>query len=399
MKKSYKSYSGRKYGSAYKSRRGYSGEYGRNKSKKKSVIVLSVLLVAAAGAFGACYGLGLFGGRSQDNKSVAEPEKTSQAPEPAPSEPEESSGTQEKKDLKGSFDGNVFIYDKQGYEIFYGSRETAADYAKTVSGLKKSLGDGVNVYSMVVPTHGLYGLPEKYKKQGSDEKSAIKKIYDSMGKDVKTIDVIDAFEKHKNEYIYFRTDTNWTALGAYYAYREFCSAADVKPVETDDLEKGKIDNFRGSLYYSTVTDENEKGNQILKNNPDTVNYYKLGAGCKCTLLERGDDKEKEMPMLATMAQGQYAYSVFIWGDNPYMNIKTGLNTGRKLCIIKDSLGCAFAPFTSLNFDEIFVIDPRYYQGNIKDYIKKNNYTDVLILESVMTANTGIRTDELKDITK
>ena len=399
MKKSYRSYSGRKYGSSYRSRRGYSGGYGRNKSRKTPVIILSVLLAAAAGALGVCYGLGLIGSGSRNNKAVTGPEKTSQAPEPAASKTEESSGAAEKKELKGTFDGNVFVYDKQGYEIFYGSREAAADYAKTVSELKKSLGSGVNVYSMVVPTHGYYGLPEKYKKQGSDEKASIKKIYDSVGKDVKTIDVTGALEKHKDEYIYFRTDTNWTALGAYYAYREFCAAADLKPAPAGDMEKGKIDNFRGSLYYSTVTDENEKGNQILKNNPDTVNYYKLGAGCKCKLLERGEEKEKEMPMMAEMAQGQYAYSVFIWGDNPYMDIKTGLDTGRKLCIIKDSFGCAFAPFTSLNFDEIFVADPRYYQGNIREYIKKNNFTDVLILDSVMTANTGIRTDELKDITK
>ena len=95
MKKSYRSYSGRKYGSSYRSRRGYSGGYGRNKSRKTPVIILSVLLAAAAGALGVCYGFGLIGSGSRNNKAVTGPEKTSQAPEPAASKTEESSGAAE----------------------------------------------------------------------------------------------------------------------------------------------------------------------------------------------------------------------------------------------------------------------------------------------------------------
>ena len=80
-----------------------------------------------------------------------------------------------------------------------------------------------------------------------------------------------------------------------------------------------------------------------------------------------------------------------------MKIETSAGSGRKLCIIKDSFGCAFAPFTAAGFDQVFIADPAYYEGNIIDFIKENKYTDVLILNSSSTANTAGRVDELKTI--
>ena len=82
-----------------------------------------------------------------------------------------------------------------------------------------------------------------------------------------------------------------------------------------------------------------------------------------------------------------------------MKITSNKTTGKKLCIIKDSYGCAFAPFTVSNYDEVFIVDPQFYDGNILDYLKKNNYTDVLIINSIMNANTSMRTDWLYSILK
>ena len=117
----------------------------------------------------------------------------------------------------------------------------------------------------------------------------------------------------------------------------------------------------------------------------------------CILLENGRSEEQEVPLIASFAEGSNAYSAFIWGNNPYMHIKTSQKTGRKLCIIKDSYGCALAPFVTANFDEVFVVDPSYYEGNVLDYIQKNNYTDVLVINNVMTANTAFRVQDIYSI--
>ena len=67
--------------------------------------------------------------------------------------------------------------------------------------------------------------------------------------------------------------------------------------------------------------------------------------------------------------------------------------------IKDSYGCAFAPFTVSCFDEVFIVDPSYYEGNVADYIKENGYTDVLVINSVIYANTYFRVNDIMSIIK
>lgn len=400
----------RSYGYSSYGRRSYSSygyRHDRNNGSKKVIIIICIILILAAGAaVGVCAYLGLFNKAEQSSTSETSASSPASADEKASAAAKESSvqakessqeSSEPEPELEGGFDENVFIYDKKGYEIFYGTSDYTKDYSAEVAYIKTALGGSVNVYAITAPTHSLYGLPEKYQSLGTDEKQNISDIYKNIGKNVRTIDVTATLEKHKSEYIYFGTDHNWTALGAYYAYCDFCTAAGIKPVSLQSLSKGSIKNFRGSLCTATKTDKNINGNKVLYSHPDTVTYYTMPGNYTCTLLENGKSSPEEVPLIATFAEGSNAYSAFIWGDNPYMQIKTSLKTGRKLCIIKDSFGCAFAPFTVNNFDEVYVVDPRFYNGNVIDFIKKNKYTDVLVINSVMTANTSIRTKNLHSI--
>ncbi len=403
---SYRSGSYGGYGGYRRNRRGDDG-------KKKAIIIAVIVLVVLAAAVGVCAYLGVFSGKnektsesssevSQTSVQQSESTKVSETSENSEKSQQESKIQQSSapvKEIKGEFDGNVFIYDKQGYEIFYGTDDSAKKYTDVVSSIKNSLGKDVKVYNMIVPTHGYYALPDNYKKLGNDEKSNVTTAYKSYGSDIVTIDVFSALEQHKDEYIYFKTDHNWTGLGAYYAYTEFCKSAGVTPIDVKTLSTGEIKNFLGSLSAATRTEQSTKGNKVLAANPDFVKYYKIPGSYTCTLLENGKSEPEDVPLIATFAEGSNAYSAFIWGNNPYMHIKTSLKTGRKLCIIKDSYGCAFAPFTVSNFDEVYIVDPTFYEGNVLDYIKKNKYTDVLVLNSIMNANTQIRVDEIKTILK
>lgn len=297
---------------------------------------------------------------------------------------------------EGYFDGNVFVYDSEGYEMFYGTEDTAKRYAKTVSDIKNKL-PGVDVYNMVVPTHTAFGLPGKYLSQQSDQKQNIDIVYSSYSSDVVSVDAYKSLSEHSGEYVYFHTDNHWTALGAYYCYQEFARAAEIKSSRLTDFNEGSIKDFTGALLNATVTEESPKGNAQLRKNTDTVVYYDPKADCACHLLESGSDKEKESTVIAAFAEGSNAYSAFIWGSNPYVRIDTGSKTGKKLCVIGDSYACAMVPFLVGNYDSIFVIDPALYEGSITDHIKKNKFTDVLILNSVMNANTEVRINELKSV--
>ena len=365
------------------------------------IIAVLILLSAAAVTVYFCF----FRDRGQNkpderSSAVSAPESSVPVSSEPPQTSEKQSSAPESSfdpDIEGYRDGNVFMYDRSGYEMFYGTDDSAESYAKAVSELKKAVGKDVDVYKMGAPNHAPFGLPEKYLSQMNDERANIAKIYSSYTEDVIPVDVFDAEDTHKNEYTYFKTDHNWTVTGAYYAYRVFCDIAKTKPAELSSLTKGSITDFKGSLFVATRTDENPDGNKELANNPDTVVYYKIPFVESCILLENGRSEEQEVPIIATFAEGSNAYSAFIWGNNPYMKVETTQKTGRKLCIIKDSYGCALAPFTTANFDEVFIIDPAYYEGSAVDYIKNNKYTDVLVINSIMSANTQFRVNDIMSV--
>ena len=53
--------------------------------------------------------------------------------------------------------------------------------------------------------------------------------------------------------------------------------------------------------------------------------------------------------------------------------------GGTLLVIRDSYAHCFAPFTCGLFDEVDMVDPRYYNASIQDLIASKSYTDILLL--------------------
>ena len=56
--------------------------------------------------------------------------------------------------------------------------------------------------------------------------------------------------------------------------------------------------------------------------------------------------------------------------------------------IRQSYGNAFVPFLVNNFEEIYVIDIRYFGTNAVEYLKKTGVTDVLFIDNCFAANTS-----------
>lgn len=64
---------------------------------------------------------------------------------------------------------------------------------------------------------------------------------------------------------------------------------------------------------------------------------------------------------------------------------------QKLLVIKDSYAHSVLPFLALHVPEIHVIDLRYYNGNISEYMTANEISDVLMLFNTTTFvdNNGV----------
>lgn len=355
------------------------------------ILVLLILLIV-----GIARGCGTEGGNNKPTDPATEPSTASVvAPVTEPATQPQVKEVKDNGDDGRMTDGSIFIWDNKGFELFYGGDDSAKAYANKINSYKEQLGSDVTVYDMVVPNHTEFGLPKRLeeKLQGDgdtrSQRQNTSSVYDALSKDVKKVDIYDTLNEHKTEYIYFNTDHHWSGLGSYYAYTKFAEVAGMKPFDLKDAEKHSIDGFTGSLY--TISNDSALGQ-----NPDRVDYYTFPGDYTCMITQDGAAEPMEADMYyPNAAAGSNTYGVFIWGDNPLTVIKNNDgDSGRKIALVKESYGNAFAPYLAYNYDEVHVIDFRYFDGNLKQYCKDNGIKEVLFLNGIMSANTPLQLDKM-----
>lgn len=278
--------------------------------------------------------------------------------------------------------GSIITLGDRAVEIFYGNEGNAERYTNAISSTKQALGDQVEVYNMVVPSSVEFALPQKYQNMSKSQKPVIDKIYDNLDSKVKTVDAYKALEKHKNEYIYFNTDHHWTSLGAYYAYEQFAKEAGFQAKSLNEFKKYSKKDFLGTLYTQTQDTK-------LKENADVVDYYKIPVDYDVFRYEKGkEDTPVSSTLYADYVDGVNAYSLFLHGDFPMIKIQNNdSNNGKKLVVVKESYGNAFVPFLIPHYDEIYVVDSRYYNSSLKKLVNEQEVKEVLFINNIFAANT------------
>ena len=337
-------------------------------------------------------------------ETTRQPEKPSEeTPVVAPGEEEKEEAKEEETpsvaetdEVEGEQRGSVFIYKDMALPMFGGNKYACDRYAAALAKYQDALGDSVQIYNLVIPSSIEFYLPKKYKDKGitADEKENIDYIYAQMNPGIKTVDAYSSMmeAKENGEYIYFRTDHHWTVRGAYAAYEAFCKEAGFEPIPLESMEKHVIENFVGTLYGQTQ-------DTVLRDNPDYVEYFVPPME---TETYRYIKNQPYTPYASTIfadyaTGGGNTYSVFLHGDLPLTHIKTKANTGRKIVVVKESFGNAFSPFMVSHYDEVFIVDQRYFQLGLIDFIQQNGVTDLLFINNIFAANTDIRINEIERI--
>lgn len=331
-----------------------------------------------------------------DNESTASPTVTDAPAETAAAvttEEEEFNGDISEFSNNGIIVDSVEMYgDNAGVMLFGGNKTQGTRYAELISSYKQALGDDVNVYNIVVPTSVEFYLPKKFQKYSSSEKDAIDHIYSSYTADVIAVDAYSEIAEHTDEYIYLRTDHHWSHRGAYYAYAALVKAMGETPKDIDkDYEVGSRDGYVGSLYGYT-------NDPILKNSPELFTYYKPTCNYTTYYYDYATLESKgEGPLIYENAATEYSYGMFLGSDAIHTKIVTENNTCRKVCVFKESYGNAFVPYLVDSFDEIYVIDIRYFGRNAVDYMKEMGITDVIFINNAFAANTSSLIDGIEKL--
>lgn len=301
-----------------------------------------------------------------------------------PDVPDEPTPTVQKIDVFGDTSdhgGAVFRVGDTGYEYYTYVESTAQKYATCVNKLAENLRGVATVYTMPIPLSSGITLPDKLYEmdQFSDQKAAETAILSMMDAPVKQVPLYDALMLHRTEYIYYRTDHHWSGLGAYYAYVEYCKAAGL---EAHDLSEYKTADFTG--YLGTFYNDTGK-NAAMEENPDTVTAYYPLCNAAMKYTDR-NGKTYEMPSVIcdeTSAPASLKYGAYIYGDNPFTEIDNPtLDDGSACLVVKESFGNAYVPFMPDHYDKTYVIDYRYWQGSITQFVKEHNVKDVLLCNNL-----------------
>lgn len=294
--------------------------------------------------------------------------------------------------------GGMYLNGDTAYQTYTFVEQNSRAYVSLINKFASQIEGKATVYDMIVPLHYQIALSrETAEKYGaSDCESAINYMYSGLSESIIEVDALTRLISHNNEYLYYRTDHHWTARGAYYAYVAFCDARGVEPNSLEDYERLQFNGFLGSLYADAEMPV------AMTNNPDYVEAFVPIGTNDITVTDR-DGNTVEYEIVNTKTDVWYPaagakYNCFIAGDNPLSEIHNeNITDGSSIVIVKESYGNAFVPFLVDSYEYVYVIDYRYWSGNLADFVLDNEIDDVLFLNVVNVTSTSTRLSELADI--
>lgn len=233
----------------------------------------------------------------------------------------------------------------------------------------------IPVYVMLAP-NAAYIQPEKLPAYavGRDQKKQFDDIKEKLGAGINWIEVSKALLKHSDEELYYRTDNNWTSLGAFYGYEALAAAMGLDTSRAPELTPYVVNNdFIGSLAQKSGYGKGYEDSVTIyapKNIKDSVKILMtdMDTGKKYATLYDSAKLEKEDK-----------YSLFLGGNAGMLDIKTTADTTDRLLIFKDSYANCLIPFLAPYYREIVAVDASIYEGNIQEIMQKAKFTSILFL--------------------
>ena len=332
-------------------------------------------------------------GGADELPSADETPEATPTPEPTPtpevvltSPPEESVehwGGLEVDDETEVIYGNVLQIGDAAF-AYYGFSQSGSDrHVELVNSCAEMLAQyGVKLYDILIPTSVGVVVSSDYMEQlkCTDQGQTISYIFSRVSEDVGRVNVFNRLIEHNDEYLYFRTDHHWTALGAYYAYEEFCASAGFEPVPLEDFEALDMGPFLGSFYGNC--------SQSSKLREDNVTAYNPPGDITMTIT-KDNGSSFEWPVLTDMSKSSIysKYMTFLGGDHPLVTITNNdLPDGPNCVVIKDSFGNPFAPYLTQHYHNVYVIDYRKYsEMTLSYFVQYYDIDDVLLTESLAMA--------------
>lgn len=261
-------------------------------------------------------------------------------------------------------------------------KENVKYLSKFVNMASKGMGSK-NVKVVLIPNkeNVLADKMPKYAPVSTDNIKMKEILWKELKDKNQIVDLTKALQKHKDEYIYYKTDHHWTSLGAKYGYEAMMDAMGEKKL-TGEKSKVVSDDFLGTTYnkihYAPQKDLITKYDIKTAENVDVV----------CEDSEEIDQNDSLYYEKALKKADKYEY--FMGGNFGVLGVHTGCKNGKTLVLLKDSFANCIIPFLSNNYENIIMIDVRYLGSSIFETLEQLEKIDKLVVlfndEKLMSNN-------------
>ena len=328
---------------------------------------------------------------AQHGQALEDPDATAPSGESTPTDPTEEDVPKitEPQAAVEQLGSVIFVGDR-AMDVPYGDTTKIKRYAAAVNALADLLGNDVQTFSMPVPNAAEFYAGSDWNTGHYSQKAMFQTLQENLAANVTYVDAYTELAKHTDEYIYFRTDHHWTHQGAYYAYTALGKAAGFTAEPQSKFATGQWDNFVGSMYTYLA---GYAQSAILKENPDTVYYWKPFANCETYYYSDTDlDDGVLMGTICVIREEvENKYLTFMGGDHP-VTIVTTDTEGPTIMVIKESYGNALISWLTSNYSKIILIDPREYFAirsdiDLKAFAESQGVDQCLIINYPMMLNS------------
>lgn len=281
----------------------------------------------------------------------------------------------------GKIENNGIAYGKDDYMFEKRSTVDTVQLEKNIGSVldfKQKFPDE-NITLMLIPSSDMI-LADKLPRglNNLDQKPLITDIYaraEAAG--IGTVNVFGAFGNYylrsfvgffnPTEPFYYRTDHHWTTDGARLVFEYYAGT------RLENLpQKNLVPDFYGT-YYSKA--------KLFGTKPDTILWYDIPVK---SVTINGEAVDGLYDLEAFNKRDKYA--AFIHSNNGVTIIESDCNTKHvdgetsRVLLFKDSFGNSFAPLLCYSYDEITVVDLRYFSETEK-LVREGGFDEILILYS------------------
>lgn len=188
------------------------------------------------------------------------------------------------------------------------------------------------------------------------------------------LDISPTLHAHRTEEIFYRTDHHWTSLGAFYAYQHWRTAIQKSVPAPDDFTQTTL----SSQFYGTT---HSKVN-LVTIPPDTITAFLPVQPVSYQVRYNHAAESADSIYAMSFLNQKDKYSTFLNANQSIVEIKTEQKNGQRLLLIKDSYANSFVQMALPDYEEITVLDMRYYRESLDALIQEFAPTDILILYSI-----------------